>query len=243
MKHPFFVIFIPFTLLLACGNQESMDNNKNDTITVADEIVETETQAEEVEKTTFLDSIYITDKEPDISIDMKFLPFDPDFAYVANNSLFFGEKENLKPEKVPVKGEVLSFTWSPDRKFIYFALKTEVNEIAKKEIEKVDFEIEAYDLKIYKFDFEKPSKAEYITTLFDRTSKYPEGSYFLDYGDPDFKITCNGDTLIVPCEPQGGEGGGLQNMLSLLQTEKLAGTITGVIINLSNAHFPEVIPH
>ena len=147
-------------------------------------------KTEEVEKTESLDSIYILEKEPDISIEIDSLPFEPDFAYVANNSLFFGEKENLKPEKVPIRGDVLSFTWSPDRKFIYLALKTELNEITKKEIEKNDYELEAYDLKIYKFDFKKPSKAEYITTLYDRTSEYPEDSYFLTYGDPNFDITC-----------------------------------------------------
>ena len=207
MKHTFFVIFIPISLLLACTSHKSSDSNKNDTIVVADEIISTEPLAEDVEKTESLDSIYKLEKEPDISIEIKSLPFEPDFAYVANSSLFLGEKENLKPEKIPINGEVLSFTWSPDRKFIYFALKTELNKITKKEIEKRSFELEGYDLKIYKFDLQKPYKAEYITTLFDRTSKYPEGNYFLDYGNPSFEITCHGDTLIVPCEPVGGEGG------------------------------------
>ncbi len=172
-------------------------------------IVDTD-DTKEVEKTESLDSIYILEKEPDISIGMESLPFEPDFAYVANNSLFFGEKENLTSKKIPIKGEVLSFTYAPNGQYIYFALKTNVNEITKKQIDKLEeqgYGIEAYDLKIYKFDIKKPSKAEYVTTLYDRTSAFPEGSYFLTYGKPDFNITCSGDILIVYCEPQGGEGG------------------------------------
>lgn len=223
MKHFFFIIFIPVSLLLACGSHKSHDNTKNDTIAVVDEIITTETQPKEVEKTESLDSIYILEQEPDISIEMKSLPFEPDFAYVANNSLFFGEKENLKPEKVPIKGKVLSFTWSPDGKYIYFALKTQVNEIAKKKIEKLEeqgYTLEAYDLKVYKFDFQKPSKAEYINTLYNRTDEYTEGDYFLDYGNPDFDVTCNGDTLLIHCEPAGGEGGFLSTYVVVVSDRK-----------------------
>lgn len=224
MKHSFFIIFIPVSLLLACGSRKSQDNNKNDTIAAVDEIITTETQPKETEKTASLDSIYILEQEADISIEMKSLPFKPDFAYVANNALFFGEKENLKSENVPVKGKLLCFTWSPDGKFIYFALKTQVNKIAKKEIEKLEEQgqkFEAYDLKIYKFDFQKPSKAEYITTIYNRTNEYTEGDdYFLDYGDPDFNTTCNGDTLLIHCEPMGGEGGFLSTYAVVVSDRK-----------------------
>ncbi len=74
-------------------------------------------------------------------------------GYVTNNSLFLGDAENLKPAKVPILGKILSFTWSPDRKYNYFALKTELNAITRKILENVNIgELDTFDLKIYKLN-------------------------------------------------------------------------------------------
>ncbi len=221
MKNIILICFLINLILSGCKHEENNSNNESkEEVSYKQEMSEKDSIQEKIKTTESLDSIYILEREPDMPLDIKSLPFEPDFGYVANNSFYLADEKNLKPAKLPIQGEVLCFTWSPDRKFIYFALKAGLNKITKLKIEELNLECDAYDLKIYKFNPQKPFKAEYITTLFNRTNENSAGDYFLDYGNTYFQMTCRGDKLIVPCEPGGAIIGFMSNYIVSINQRK-----------------------